>query len=431
MRGKHQALNEKYQEEVKKREEAENVVVTLYEEKKELEHALDDMIQFLSDYGLEWKGGDALKKGRASRSPSEQSEGAKFDLYEGDFSPVTPRDGEDSPRSQDSGPINFNNTAGKGKKLFNAKEIPHSLKENEEKRRESVGKDKADMKPVDVPLLIRNARILSDYVGYKDNYVEGNRGGIRNRDVVKLAVYANGIVVNNGPFRPFGWPLCDAFLKDLEEGFYPYEFKEKYPSGFPIEVLDKSTEKWEAPKSSAAAAGGRRLGGNVHTLDDDREGKPITKEELLQKLPAQRITEGGKIVNMRADIAKMLGGEADGGSAPVPMGTVKHVSTAENEFRGEKEGANAAKEAGKGEVFVDGLISILLRLPNGQKVTIKMHPSSTILDLRKEFSLAVPEYKNKKYELCQTFPSLTFDDHTKTLESLGFVRSCTLMVRLD
>lgn len=71
---------------------------------------------------------------------------------------------------------------------------------------------------------------------------DGKSGAICDREVVHVVIYANGIVVNQGAFRPYGWPLCDAFLHDLADGYYPYEFKDKYPDGFPVEVIDKTKE---------------------------------------------------------------------------------------------------------------------------------------------------------------------------------------------
>ena len=36
-----------------------------------------------------------------------------------------------------------------------------------------------------------------------------------------VVVYLDGICVNQGPFRPYGWAFCDAFLNDLLDGFFP------------------------------------------------------------------------------------------------------------------------------------------------------------------------------------------------------------------
>lgn len=89
-------------------------------------------------------------------------------------------------------------------------------------------------------------------------------------------VYANGIVVNQGAFRPYGWPLCDAFLHDLIDGYYPYEFKDKYPDGFPVEVIDKTKEmhsagiRREERKNDVQTVIRQTMHGNGRRLDGKR-----------------------------------------------------------------------------------------------------------------------------------------------------------------
>ncbi|EPY30492.1 hypothetical protein STCU_04039 [Strigomonas culicis] len=448
MNSKYQSLQERFKAEHEKRDEAENVVVTLYEEKRELEEELSDIVAFLADYGLQWKGNQGRKKNEAA---------GEFDLYAGDFSPVTPRDADkakedsDGEGSHHSGPINFTNTAQKGTKLFGQKkEVPRE-------RRRSIEEG------VDVDLLIKNARILSDYVGYKGVVMEGKMGGIRDRDVVKVIVYKNGIVVNNGLFRPFGWPLCDAFLRDLEEGYYPYEFKDKYPSGYPIEIINKSSEMCSAglkPEEKKKSEG-RRLGGgddaNVHksaasnivSAGDKAQGyKPLSKDEFLSKVPKQHVTPSGNLVNVREGVAGFLGRETEGQKMQNGgfLGTVKHVSAAEAQYRAEQRGAQEQptatpavpvheeqKESNTVEpkdTKLGDLVSILFRMPTGQKITLRMSPQNTIEELRKEFIAAAPEFAKEKFELCQSFPVQVFNDHQKTLQSVGLTRSCTLMVRI-
>lgn len=175
--------------------------------------------------------------------------------------------------------------------------------------------------PIDIALLQRNAQILSDYVGWKQIVTskDGHKGCIRDREVVRVVIYKNGICVNNGPFRPFGWPLCEAFLQDLAEGYYPYEFKEKYPEGYPLEVTDRHEEECDPyhPQKSSPSSGGGGGGGsfaskNPHSAlrawENDGGYQPVSQNEFLQKLPVKAITSTGRLVDVRDTIASILNG---------------------------------------------------------------------------------------------------------------------------
>lgn len=181
--------------------------------------------------------------------------------------------------------------------------------------------------PIDIALLQRNAQILSNYVGSKQVVTseDGHKGCIRDREIVRVVIYKNGICVNNGPFRPFGWPLCEAFIQDLAEGYYPYEFKEKYPDGYPLEVTDRHEEECDPynPQTSGAAfssAGGGVSGNVLSTVrvwENDGGYQPVSQDEFLQKLPVKAISATGRLIDVRETIASIL----SGGEKPASCGT--------------------------------------------------------------------------------------------------------------
>lgn len=481
MRTANRKLSDGYQKEKNLREEAENLLVTLYEEKKALEEELGDIKQFLADYGLHWRGkagestsqtpsrsSSAQVTPRAKKGAKEVERGGKLDLYEGDFEDI-PSPSEHPPEERAASASLLHPKPQQAPQLYSGGPGANGR---------TPTPAYSSSSPPDVELLKTNARILSDYVGWKGVVVtDGKKAVIKDRDVVTLVVYKNGICVNKGVFRPYGWALCDAFLKDLVEGFYPYEFKDKYPDGFPIEVVDRSLEACEAgvaragvnnkasarvgspsvgvattaaTAAAAAAAGGRRLGGpspsqpaNVHSLDDGGREKgyaPLTKDEFLARLPAQRVTPTGQLVNVRNGVADVIGGRSGsgggGGGGGGPRGTadvsctIKHVSAAEAVERAGEGAGPAAAEGGNGRVR--DFVAVLIRLPSGQKVTLNVPPTATIGSLREELAAAVPDFvRQNAYELCQAFPDTrVLSDRAATLQSLGITRSCTLMIRL-
>jgi len=57
-------------------------------------------------------------------------------------------------------------------------------------------------------------------------------------DPVNLILYANGLVLFNGPFRPFSEPSTRSMVRDILDGYFPSELQDRYPEGIPLKVLD-------------------------------------------------------------------------------------------------------------------------------------------------------------------------------------------------
>jgi hypothetical protein len=60
-------------------------------------------------------------------------------------------------------------------------------------------------------------------------------------DPVQLTVYANGILMFSGPFRPFSDPETQAFMQDVLDGYFPSELQKRYPDGVPFNVSTAKT----------------------------------------------------------------------------------------------------------------------------------------------------------------------------------------------
>ena len=55
-------------------------------------------------------------------------------------------------------------------------------------------------------------------------------------DPIQLTLYANGIFLFNGPFRPFTEVTTQTFLQDVLDGYFPSELQKRYPDGVPFNV---------------------------------------------------------------------------------------------------------------------------------------------------------------------------------------------------
>jgi hypothetical protein len=175
-----------------------------------------------------------------------------------------------------------------------------------------------------------------------------------------LLLYKNGMFFRNGPLRSWASKEARDFIRDVEEGFFPYELKEEYPDGVCLAVIDRS--KYICPDrttgavsllSSSTAArmeeDGRAkftaFAGKGMRLEDGKvvEGPTATAgtsttnvasstpsaspkltsstaaslpppslplSTFLAALPAQTILPSGKVVEVRGEVQKMLkGGE--------------------------------------------------------------------------------------------------------------------------
>ena len=194
----------------------------LYEENDALRARLREMEKFLSDYGLVWVGGDATRPTREETPADEPPR-----------SPTRPA----APRVDTA-------------RLVEA-------------------------------LRVLNARVLGDR---PQVHVEGTRARFKLKDGERVAVYADGLLINGGPFRPYGSPTCRAFVDDVLDGYFPAEFKDRYPDGVPFDVKDVATEQY-ASYGEAFGGAGRATGRPVRTLADvgDRDIAPVAPEALLAK----------------------------------------------------------------------------------------------------------------------------------------------------
>ncbi len=52
--------------------------------------------------------------------------------------------------------------------------------------------------------------------------------------MLDLIIYKDGMWFRNGPLRQWNLKIAKDFIKDIMDGFFPYELKEEYPDGISI-----------------------------------------------------------------------------------------------------------------------------------------------------------------------------------------------------
>ena len=56
---------------------------------------------------------------------------------------------------------------------------------------------------------------------------------------VPLTLYKNGFLMFSGPFRPYSDPTAQMCMRDLMDGYFPWELRERFPNGIPFALRDQ------------------------------------------------------------------------------------------------------------------------------------------------------------------------------------------------
>jgi hypothetical protein len=346
---------------------------------------------------------------------------------------------------------------------------------------------RAPQVPFDYEKFLTKCEHLTATVGFvgvstsgKNQATTGATASLKHRDVVRIVVFADGITVHGGAFRPYGWALCDAFIQDILDGFFPYEYRDRYPDGFPIEVVDRRGEAFLAAATEARAqqarqgagpykniatlVGGRVLGGAA--VGDGLAGATVSRADLLKRLPQQHITPTGKIVDVRAGVAAFLAGPTGAAPAPPPpprthydagAGTTR-VPTAAGEAYDVKNGvsigvpvgASAVQSAAPSAAAATAgraMAHLQVRFPDGQRMQLRLYVDETVGALRAAVCKALQDHphlahalfgasgdavKSWEFQLTSVLPRHTWvaADDLKSLTAAGLAPSANLFVNV-
>ena len=108
---------------------------------------------------------------------------------------------------------------------------------------------------------------------------------------LSLALYADGFLLCRGPFRVYAEnESARAFIQDLLDGYYPHEFKDRYPEGVIFDVTDHRASRY---RTSLVASAGRAT-------------TEAAAADLCQQLPSCVIRKG-QIIPIRESVESCLG----------------------------------------------------------------------------------------------------------------------------
>eukprot|EP00002_Diphylleia_rotans_P024812 TRINITY_DN4899_c0_g1_i4.p1 TRINITY_DN4899_c0_g1~~TRINITY_DN4899_c0_g1_i4.p1 ORF type:complete len:355 (-),score=81.30 TRINITY_DN4899_c0_g1_i4:1015-2079(-) len=201
--------------ELRKKNDSQQVEISrLKSETTMLLKKIADMEQFLADYGLEWRGP------------------VNSDLHLADF-------------SRDDGDVDED-----------YKKWVQTLQDTPP---QDPNESNPDTFTFDIGKIMSNVEELNVLAGEGTSQFQESKDGsyqLRRVEPLFLSIYRNGIRINDGPFRCFqDDPTSRSFVKDLVDGYFPYELKEKYPDGVPFKVRNFVTSDYEPPQKSFLGQG--------------------------------------------------------------------------------------------------------------------------------------------------------------------------------
>uniref|UniRef100_A0A7N4P879 UBX domain-containing protein 11 n=1 Tax=Sarcophilus harrisii TaxID=9305 RepID=A0A7N4P879_SARHA len=181
---------------------------------------------------------------------------------------------------------------------------------------------------VDFDELLENLRDLSLLAGEGQSLVHtsSSMAVLKTPEPVPLTLYQNGIIMFNGPFRPFSDVSTQQCIQDILDGFFPSELKKIYPSGVPFQVTDLRSVVYQEKQLPKVFSGPGYVTGTPNSKETKKlndqsaaenplpfvgntfpQTSTITKEQFLKKLP-KFVIRHGEVIEVREPIRETLEG---------------------------------------------------------------------------------------------------------------------------
>lgn len=290
--------------------------------------------------------------------------------------------------------------------------------------------------------MIENIKDLNALAGEGVAKITHTKDGARLKmpDAVQLTLYANGILLFNGPFRPFVETSTQNFVQDILDGYFPSELQQRYPEGVPFNVTDKREVVYEDKRSDLFRGTGQTLGGEIKPSrlvptnidiatdkknDDTRErtcekpGPQLTVEQFLSKLPTS-VVKAGKVLDIRSSLGETLQG------GPRGKGDVTLIETdTVIQLKKRLEGTHTDRPYTPRDTT-----TLRIKSEDGNHTYIlKMKFSDTVGDLRRYLS----QHRGSNasdFDIVSTHPVKIHSDETMTLHSAGLTPNAVAHLKI-
>ena len=432
-------------------------------ENRSLAKENNEMKAFLKDYGMHWVGNGSAP------SPSSSSPNSLSPDPSAAGSPEADSAAEQSVgvaadldlKSRDAGL-----KQGLWKPAV-AQGVEESVSLNDEAGPEALGF------AMDPAVIAGNVKQLNFIAGEGEKEIAVGADGLRRfkeKALVAYVFYKNGIFARGGPLRAYALQESRVLVKDLMDGYFPWELKDEYPEGVPLRVEFRLQEAWgktaagedDVPLFRAFAGAGQALGGGPvgANADEGAAGGRVDEgaceaaarqrevyqpkagrglgETLFRRLPEKVVRANGEVISVRNEIRNLVRGGAEcSSSASNNKVVVEHVAVPDGDIAAAMSAPGAASEAavvGGGGGGGGGEQSRLrIKTPDGDRVLeLSLPYDATIEALRRAIlaHLSAAGQAVGRFTLRTSFPARQFDRDAETLREAGLVPNASLFMTL-
>nr|XP_025134474.1 UBX domain-containing protein 11 isoform X9 [Bubalus bubalis] len=276
---------------------------------------------------------------------------------------------------------------------------------------------------VDFDRLLASLKDLSELVEDSDTQVMPvpERVPHRTLEPIPLRLYRNGIVMFDGPFRPFHDPSTQRCLRDILDGFFPSELQWLYPDGVPFKVSDLRGQVYPEHGLDPFPGEGRVVGLQRirKPLDSiEHPGSRMTAEKFLNRLPKFVIRQG-EVIDIRGPIRDTLQN-----CCPLPV-RIQEIVVETSALAAER-----ARSRESPESPAPPLSMLRIKSENGEQAfLLMMRPEDRVGDVRALLAQA-RAVEPSTFEIFSTFPPTVYNDDALTLQAAGLVPNATLLLRV-
>nr|KAF6445537.1 UBX domain protein 11 [Molossus molossus] len=274
---------------------------------------------------------------------------------------------------------------------------------------------------VDFDRLLASLKDLSELVD-SDTQVMPIPGGAKLHvlEPIPLKVYRNGIMMFDGPFRPFHDPSTQHCLRDIMDGFFPSELQRLYPDGVPFKVSDLRNQVYPESGLDPFPGEGRVVGWQrirKPSVTMEHPGSRMTPEKFLNRLPKFVIRQG-EVIDIRGPIRNTLQN-----CCPWPV-PIQEIVVETPALAAERERNQESPESP-----APPLSMLRIKSENGEQAfLLMMRPEDTVGDVRALLAQARAVDANT-FEIFSTFPPTVYHEDSLTLQAAGLVPNAALLLR--
>ncbi|KAL9656619.1 hypothetical protein ABK040_002891 [Willaertia magna] len=296
--------------------------------------------------------------------------------------------------------------------LENKKEEEKTLYEGNWNRQESIVENDEDIGPkLNMKLIESKINELNQLVDEEQITTIKNNGNIKQlkpKETCKIIFWKNGVSIGDGPFRPYKWDLTKAFLTDILDGYFPYEFKEKHPEGVKLLVENKTNQHYskEVEKSIKLDNYLKAHDGNIKGVEylkfiEENKGnipQVVDKKTLLENLP-KTVLKNGKLIPIRDEVRKMFSSDKNNNDFTITSPEIQTLDDA-------------------------NICVLKVKSSNSSQCTVHALKTHTIGHVK---SLLEEQFNRQDIKL-KVFPNTTLEDDDKTLEELSLFPKAVLIL---